>query len=242
MSAANALAAAEHLPVFRHKHNEYMLQLCYLETRIELFSTQMNTGIYVDFCAGKLAHRHKFGGGRGQAIARAIGLRQGKSPHVLDATAGLAGDAFALATLGCRITMTERSPLLATLIHDAIARAQTEPSLLKIFEHGFDLYQQNAIDYLHQLAPPARPDVIYLDPMYPERKKSARVKKSMQILQQLHGSEDNAEQLLDISLDLARKRVVVKRPIHAPSINEITPSTCIKSKKTRFDIYAIEKL
>lgn len=242
MPAANALAAAEQLPVFRHKHNEYMLQLCYLKTHIELFSTLLDTGIHVDFCTGKLAHRHKFGGGRGQAIAKAIGLKQGKSPHVLDATAGLAADAFTLATLGCQITMTERSPLLATLIHDAIARARTEPSLLKIFEHGFNLYQQNAIDYLHQLSSSDRPDVIYLDPMYPERKKSARVKKTMQILQQLHGGEDNTEQLLGISLDIARKRVVVKRPIHAPSINEMAPSTCIKSKKTRFDVYAIEKL
>ncbi|TON21700.1 class I SAM-dependent methyltransferase, partial [Vibrio parahaemolyticus] len=31
-------------------------------------------GIYVDFVEGTMAHRRKFGGGRGEAVAKAVGI------------------------------------------------------------------------------------------------------------------------------------------------------------------------
>ena len=70
---------------------------------IELFDSQLNTTISIDFIRGSLAHRQQFGGGRGQAISKAMGLKSGITPSILDTTAGLAGDAFVLATLGCPI-------------------------------------------------------------------------------------------------------------------------------------------
>jgi 16S rRNA (guanine1516-N2)-methyltransferase len=90
--------------------------------------------------------------------------------------------------------------------------------------------------------PVAQPDVIYIDPMYPERKKSALVKKDMQILQRLHGKDVNASELLENALLFAKKRVVVKRPINAETLSSRIPNTCIKSKKTRYDIYTIERM
>lgn len=242
LQAATDLAKEEGYIVFHEKQPHYDLQLCYLESRIELYSNVLNSSISVDFCSGTLAHRHKYGGGRGQAIARAVGLKQGNKPVVLDATAGLASDAFVLATLGCPVNMVERSAILTVLINDAIRRASSELSLATIFQQGFRLHHQDAVDYIRQLPETHRPDVIYLDPMYPERKKSARVKKSMQILQQLHGIENNDKDLLRYSLECAKKRVVVKRPIHAPSLNNQSPSVSIKSKKTRFDVYTINKM
>lgn len=242
LPAAEALARSLQLPLLTQKDNQYALQLCYLESHIELYSSLLDTGISVDFCAGKLAHRHHFGGGRGQAIAKAIGLKQGKTPTVLDATAGLAADAFTLATLGCSITLLERSAMLCALIADAIERAQNEPALQEIFQRGFQLINRDAIEYLQQLDHADLPEVIYLDPMYPERKKSAKVKKTMQILQQLHGADDNAEALLACSLAHATKRVVIKRPAHAASVKGRKPSLSIKSKKTRYDIYTLAKL
>ena len=86
------------------------------------------------------------------------------------------------------------------------------------------------------------PDVIYIDPMYPDRKKSALVKKDMQILQRLHGKDENTAELLDSALKFAKKRVVVKRPVQAETLSQKKPNTCIKSKKTRYDIYTIEKM
>ncbi|HAS63559.1 MAG TPA: 16S rRNA methyltransferase, partial [Vibrio sp.] len=66
--------------------------------------------IYVDLVAGAVAHRRKFGGGKGQAIAKAAGLNKGATPTVLDGTAGLGRDAFVLASLGCKVQMVERHP------------------------------------------------------------------------------------------------------------------------------------
>jgi len=218
--------------------------LLFHDDLIELFDRQLNTTISIDFLKGPLAHRQQFGGGRGQAISKAMGLKSGITPSILDTTAGLAGDAFVLATLGCPVTLIERSPIIFSLIEDAVERASLNDRFQFILKQGFHIINADANDYIvEQLACSAEaPDVIYIDPMYPDRKKSALVKKDMQILQRLHGKDDNTSELLDNALRFARKRVVVKRPIHAETINKKAPNTCIKSKKTRYDIYTIEKM
>lgn len=220
------------------------MHLIFHDDLIELHDTQLNTSISIDFISGAMAHRHQFGGGRGQAIAKAIGLKSGNNPSVLDATAGLAGDAFVLATLGCPVTMIERSVILFTMIENALERASLNEALTPILEQGFSAINRDASDYIKEqlLNDSPGPDVIYIDPMYPDRKKSALVKKDMQILQRLHSEEDNSAELLDNALGYAKKRVVVKRPLHADSLSEKKPNTCIKSKKTRYDIYTIEKM
>jgi len=197
----------------------------------------LDTSISVDFIKGNLAHRQEFGGGRGQAIAKAIGLKSGNTPSVLDATAGLA-------TLGCSMTLIERSPIIFTLIENAVERASLNEKFSPIINQGFNLINQDAIDYISNQLEGSEdpPDVIYIDPMYPERKKSALVKKDMQILQRLHDRDDKTSELLETALQYAKKRVVVKRPSHAETINNRKPNTCIKSKKTRYDIYTIEKM
>ncbi len=191
-----------------------------------------------------MAHRQEFGGGRGQAIAKAVGLKSGNTPTILDTTAGLAGDAFVLASLGCSVTLIERSPVVFALLENAVERASLNEKFSPILNQGFHLINQDAIDYIsHQLEKnTASPDIIYIDPMYPDRKKSALVKKDMQILQRLHDKDDKNSELLETALLYAKKRVVVKRPTHAETINNRKPNTCIKSKKTRYDIYVNEKM
>lgn len=223
------------------------MQLCFHDDLVELYARQLDTAISIDFLNGTLAHRQQFGGGRGQAIAKAIGLKPGITASVLDATAGLAGDAFVLATLGCPVTLLERSPVIFALIEDALERASLNERFQPLLERGFQLFNKDANDYI-RLALATKetgktaPDVIYIDPMYPQRKKSALVKKDMQILQQLHGRDENSAELLNNALLYAKKRVVVKRPVNAETLNEKLPDTCIKSKKTRYDIYIIEKM
>ena len=149
-----------------------------------------------------------------------------------------------LATLGCPITMIERSAIIFSLIENAIERASLNEKFAPILKQGFAVINRDASDYIEeQLNSNAMPpDVIYIDPMYPHRKKSALVKKDMQILQRLHGTDDNPAVLLENALQFAKKRVVVKRPVQAETLNEKKPNTCIKSKKTRYDIYTIEKM
>lgn len=187
----------------------------------------------IDFLAGKHRHRLQFGGGRGQAIARAVGLRAHYFPSIIDATAGLAQDSFVLASLGCHVQLLERSPILAALIADALDRARPE---LPFCEH-MKLSCVNAISYLETLQASDYPDVIYLDPMFPGRQKSALVKKEMRICRDLVGDDLDAPTLLTIALQRACKRVVVKRPRLADTINDIKPHHQLIGKSCRFDIY-----
>lgn len=243
---ARRLADDANVPVLKHSQSrqvaDYELQLRIQDNRIDLYSRSLNTAIDVDFCTGKLAHRKQFGGGKKQAIARATGLHLNSDLHIIDATAGLASDAFVLASLGCRITLLERSPILCALVQNAIDKAKTLPSLQAIFDNNFLLHQVDSKHYLNILDKSCCPDVIYLDPMFPHRKKSALVKKEMQILQKLHGADDNAEALLEVALQHANKRVVVKRPVFAPPLEGRQPATAIKTKNTRYDIYPIHSI
>lgn len=234
---AQHFASKHQLPLLNKRNDNFELQLIFGNELVELYNKQLNTSIHVDFVNGTLAHRQQFGGGRGQAIAKAIGLKKGKNPDVLDVTAGLARDAYILATLGCHITLVEKSPVLCELIKDGIKRGLENEQSVKIISEHFRLHNFDATDFMQNMDENQRPDVIYMDPMYPERKKSALVKKDMQILQHLLAKNENDEELLKAALNCARERVVVKRPSHAPCLGETKPATAISSKKTRYDIY-----
>ena len=216
--------------------------LYYRQDYIELIDTQTNTAIHVDFVSGTLAHRRKYGGGKGQSIAKAIGVKNYKLPlTILDVTAGLAKDAFVLACLGCSVTMIERNPIIAELVRNALKHAENTEDFQEIQQQGFKLIQSDAIDYLDKLA--AKPDIIYMDPMYPERKKSASVKKNMQLLQKLLLDNENKQLdetvLFEYALQKALKRVVVKRPKGAPCLTDKKPTMRIESKSTRYDVYVL---
>lgn len=227
------------LPLLEKKSDDFDLQICFDDDYVELFDTELNTGVHVDFAEGALAHRQQFGGGRGQAIAKAIGLKHGNTPSVLDITAGLARDAYILASLGCKVTLVEQSAVLYTLVEDGIRRGLANQTSADVLNNFMNLVYADSILYMEHMDKETRPDVIYIDPMYPERKKSALVKKDMQILQHLLGKDGNAELLLSTAVEHAGKRVVVKRPIHAEPVDGIKPGTSISSKKTRYDVYIV---
>ncbi len=213
------------------------LALNFTEMQLELIDLKNKMTLSVDFIGGSLGHRKKYGGGKGQIIARAIGIKQGKpAPRVLDATAGLAKDSHVFACLGCRLVMLERSAVIAALVQDGIDRASLNVEFRSIIEQGFILHNQDALAYIHAIE--AAPDVIYLDPMYPEKKKSASVKKDMQILQKLLGADSDTDSVLEAALCKAVERVVVKRPKGAPQLHSAhTPTLSYESKATRYDVY-----
>ena len=208
------------------------------EGRLELHKNNENQEfcIYVDFISGKMFHRRKFGGGRNQAIARAVGLKSHKSLKIIDATAGLGCDSFVLASLGCYVHMLERNPVIGALLCDGLSRAKSCVGIGKWVEDRmsfcFDDFCKDSMDH------PFKPDVVYLDPMFPEKNKSARVKKELQIIQSVVGqcSDDN---LLSTALSVARKRVVVKRSANAPYLDQKKPDEILKTPKNRFDLYLI---
>ena len=198
--------------------------------------------ISVDFLQGAVAHRRQFGGGNGQMIAKAVGISSGIRPRVLDATAGLGRDAFVLATLGCDVTLLERQPIIAALLEDGLARAQqhADAEVLGIVQR-MRLIHQDSIEGMRNWQGDA-PEVIYLDPMFPHRDKSAAVKKEMRLFQPLVGGDLDAPALLEAALALASHRVVVKRPRKAPAIEGAKPSHVLEGKSSRYDVYAKKKL
>ena len=207
--------------------------------RLELLSSMKPPAhgpIFVDFVAGKAAYRQEFGGGRTQHLARAVGVKPGFCPTVIDATAGLGNDAYVLASLGCKIKMIEQCLPVVQLLEDGLLRARGEPNTIKIAMRML-LYGGNALDVIPALAKKQVPDVIYLDPMYPPRNKSAAVKKEMQMLQTLAGRDGDNTALLHCALQYAGMRVVVKRPGRAPAIGDSVAHACVKSANTRYDIY-----
>ena len=205
-------------------------------------SGKLGGSVSVDFCSGKARHRRQFGGGRGQPLAKAIGLKGGANPTVIDATAGLGKDAFILASLGAQVMLVERSPIIAALLEDGLGRASHDPELKIIVTERMNLITANAIEWLTNLTAEQHPDVIYMDPMYPHRNKSALVKKEMRVLRELVGDDEDANKLLHVALTRAKRRVTVKRPGTAPALNGAIlnnrqPNSTVESKNTRYDIY-----
>ncbi|SFR75276.1 16S rRNA (guanine1516-N2)-methyltransferase [Marinobacter daqiaonensis] len=199
--------------------------------------------VRAEFVTGKAGYRLAHGGGTGQMIAKAVGLkRTSESLHVLDATAGLGQDGFVLAGLGQRITMLERSPVIHALLADGLARAAGDEATAAVAAR-ITLIRADSIDWLGARAggePVA--DVIHLDPMFPHRDKSAAVKKEMQLFRPIVGDDPDAANLLEAALACARYRVVVKRSRRAPVIPGPAPSLQLEGKSSRYDIYPLRAL
>ncbi|WP_025732610.1 class I SAM-dependent methyltransferase [Carnimonas nigrificans] len=199
--------------------------------------------LHVDFVAGKAGHRRRFGGGRGQLIARACGFKAGVTPSVVDATAGLGRDAFVLASLGAQVLMIERVPEIAALLEEGLARARAHSDVCDIAARMY-LQTGDATRHLAQMveASGVAPQVVHLDPMFPHREKSALVKKEMRLFRELAGSDDDAPRLLEAALEVATHRVVVKRPKGAPPIEGPLPQHTVLEKNSRYDLYVHRSL
>ena len=162
--------------------------------------------------------------------ASALGRR-----HIIDATAGLAADSLLLASAGHKVSMIERSPIVAALIDNALVRAEQWHDLMR-------LYSGDACTVIKDISAEQPPDIIYLDPMFPGKKKNALSRKGIQSLKQLLTEPAVDAQLLDIALQYVKHRVVVKRPLKAPALEGPKPGFAVKGKLVRYDCYAISKL
>jgi 16S rRNA (guanine1516-N2)-methyltransferase len=250
--AAEVLAAKLQLPLLRYQAPEQINSAAFVllfdGARVVLQQTGRKAPgpILAEFTEGVVDHRRKFGGGKGQMIAKAVGIKAGCYPKVLDATAGLGKDSFVLASLGCLVTMLERSPIVQALLGDGLARAELfareqDAELLSVIQR-MQLVTEDSRIYMDSLAAADFPDVIYLDPMFPERNKSADVKKEMAAFHEVVGKDEDADALLPLALARVNYRVVVKRPRKAPFLNAQTPSYQLEGKSSRYDIYTIKKL
>jgi 16S rRNA (guanine1516-N2)-methyltransferase len=198
----------------------------------------------VDFTKGKLRHRTHEAGAGAPHLKKSLGIsafkkRHGRLPTVIDATGGWGQDAWAIASLGCSVTVIEQHPVVHAILAYGLASAALEPACAEIAERIMLINQDAGLVLSNMNA-----DVIYLDPMYPHRvRKKADSKKGMQILQSLLGPSDEglSTDLLDVALSSVANRVVVKRPKGADAIEANKPYNgqrfVIESPNTRYDIY-----
>lgn len=194
--------------------------------------------LYVDFAAGATGYRIRHSGLR-QMIARAVGLPKHEVLWVVDPTAGLGRDAFVLASLGCTVTCVEKNPVVWALLADGLRRAaadaQTRAAAERITLQRAD--GQTAMLAFNEQSP--RPDVIFLDPMFPATKSGAAVKKELQLLRDIVQEPQAEGSLLETALRCARRRVVVKRPRLGAKIPGPMPNFSIKGESARFDVYCL---
>lgn len=191
--------------------------------------------IKVDFTSKKNNYRCVHFKKKNEVLSKVVGIKNSYFPFVLDTTAGLGNDAFMLSFLGCQVVMVERHPIVAALLKDGLERGYRDKKIGHWLQKRLHLIVNDSLNMFKM--PILKPDVIYLDPMYPDHRKKSLPKKSMQIFRKLIGQNYDSEMLLDISRKLAKNRIVVKRPCYAKPLSKDKVNFIITTKNHRFDIY-----
>ena len=195
----------------------------------------------------RLDTRSRAGRDPRQPLLKALGVkrRSDQPPRVVDATAGWGQDSWLMASAGCQVLALERHRVVAALLRDAVARAaatvpQVAGRITVMATDACDLLPRLSTapdqrDLPAAIAAWGRPDVIYLDPMYPPGRKTAE-RKALKVLRSVVGTDPDAEALLAAALAAAARRVVVKRPLHAAPLGD-RPSHTQRGKALRYDVY-----
>jgi len=235
LEKASCLASILSLPFVLRKEEKFDLLLTVTEKQLELRLNQRNAPgpVYVDFMEGPLGYVRRLNP-FGQLIKAICSNKS--TPRVLDTTAGLAHDAFILVHKGCNVLAVERSPVLMELIKDGIERTKSNKNLHCMLNKRLELICPDACDVLKDPSLSDSFDVVYIDPMFPPKKKTALVKKEMRIVRSLVGDDKDSSELLDLAREVVAGHVVVKRMLHAPPLAP-DPSRTLRGRTCRFDIY-----
>ena len=186
------------------------------------------------FIEGPILHRLKYGKGRGQNLAKAVGMKFNKNRNIIDATAGLGYDSFILASLGAKVTLIERSQKMHELLQNGINEGISFGGEIEKIINRMELLFGDSKDILPKLTP----EVIMIDTMYKDRKKTALVKNNMRLVREIVGPDSDYIELLKVALNCAKNRVVLKQPRYAEPIKEIRKcSHQILGKTIRYDIF-----
>jgi 16S rRNA (guanine1516-N2)-methyltransferase len=234
------------LPVCSNADNSFKYHLIYTEHGLELHHNPHLTNfkvlpVIVDFLQNNSVHPRLLSTTIKDPLPKAVGVKPGVRPSIVDATAGLGMDAMHLAWLGCQVTLIERSPIVHALLENGLQRAKKNEDLNRIIENNICLHLGDSREVLTSLR--SSPHTVLLDPMYPGDSKNPRNRKEMRILRDMVGDDEDIDRLFTTSLRVALNRVVLKRPKKSPFIcNTQLPSHQITMKSGRFDVYLISHL
>ncbi|MGQ4002547.1 class I SAM-dependent methyltransferase [Francisellaceae bacterium CB300] len=218
-----------------HTHTDEIKYLSIIDSKLTLLNNGYN--LTIDFNDKDIQSRID-PKSKKCSVVQAVEGRSKSKLKILDTTAGLGRDTFTLASRGHLITAIEKNPYIYLLLLDAIERAKKDPNLVDVAKN-ITLLNADSSDYI--LSSLEVFDCVYVDPMFPERKKSAKVKQNMQIMHEIAFNDENINTLLlenAFKKNIAKK-VIVKRPINAEYLSAKKPSAQIKGKTNRFDIYSI---
>ena len=166
-----------------------------------------------------------------ELLVRAARVRGAEEPWAVDATAGLGEDSLLLAAAGFRVTLFERDETIAALLADSLERAAADERLADAVAR-MTLLAGDSVSALPELSP----DVVLLDPMFPDRGKSASAKKKLQLIQMLERPCEDEEALLAAALAAHPRKVVIKRPAKGPTLAGVKPSYSLAGKAIRYDV------
>lgn len=152
----------------------------------------------------------------------------------VDATAGFGEDALLLAAAGYQVLLYERNPYIAELLADAMRRAREDAVLAPLIGR-MELVRGDSIEALSG-GIGRTVDVILLDPMFPERTKSAAVRKKFQVLHHLEEPCADGEKLLGAAIAARPKRIVIKRPVKGEYLAGVKPAYSLTGKAVRVDV------
>lgn len=232
------LAQRLQLPELFEDDIETPFFLAFTGGRLSLFSRADKAPpkpLCVDFLTGPLGYRSLRDRRINQPLAKAVGIKAGIRPRVCDATAGLGEDGFVLASLGCRVTMIERSPIVWALLDDGLRRAASDRLLGPVVSERITLLHGDAVTILGGSS--GQHDTIFVDPMYPETQRSALNKQKMRTVRTLVGDDADSSDLLNAARKAGPSRIAVKRPARAPTLSPHAPTYSITGKSCRFDVY-----
>ena len=181
-----------------------------------------------------MLHRVTNGRLQHEMLAKAVKTDQ-ENLKAIDATAGMGEDSLLLAACGYQVTLYEQNPVIAILLKDALRRAKKN-TVLKDIVSRMQLVEGDSIEHLNKRLDPV--DVIYLDPMFPGRQKSGLINKKLQLIQKLEPPCSKETALVDAAMAAQPSKIIVKRPLKSPYLDERVPSYSLKGKAIRYDCYS----
>ena len=162
----------------------------------------------------------------------------GEKITIMDATAGMGEDSLLLAAAGYEIYLYEYNPVIFLMLEDTLRRASEVPELKEIVSR-MHVFHENSIDVMKSKV--NIPNIVLLDPMFPQRQKSGLIKKKFQLIQKLETPCEDGEDMLKAAIDMNPDKVIVKRPANGENLGNIKPDYTITGNSIRYDCYTIFK-
>ncbi len=200
--------------------------------------TLVGDGMELRACFADLLPRIKPGRLQAELLVKAAKVKGVGEPCAVDATAGFGADSFLLAAAGYKVLLFESDPVIAALLEDALVRAADDERTADVVAR-MQLVKGDSVLGLGRLG--FELDVVLLDPMFPERRKSAAVKKKFQLIHRLERPCSNEEELFEAAVAAGPRKIVIKRPPKGPFLAGKKPSYSLKSKAVRYDCHVFAR-